>query len=99
MREQDTVDSIPRGSGAEEPEAGSKVKMLKSAIKKYYLIRDTSFNDLGEEYELEPGSVLTEKVDLVLTDPPYSTRGAGGQSGSAHDVVMMCFREEIWRMR
>lgn len=49
------------GSDAAEPEAGSEIELLNSAMKKYCFIRDASFNDLEEDYELEIGSVLTEK--------------------------------------
>lgn len=44
------------------------------------------FVDLEVEYELESGSVLTAKINLVLSNPPYSTHRARGQSNFAHDV-------------
>lgn len=41
---------------------------------------------LEDEYELDAGFVRSEKVNLVLASPPYSTRGAQGRSNSARDV-------------
>lgn len=46
---------------AEEPEAGPEIEELRSATKKYCYIRETSFNNLKDEYELETGSDLTKK--------------------------------------
>lgn len=50
--------------------------MLKSAMKRHRFIRNTSFRDLKEDYELQNGPVFTEKLNLVLADPPDSTRDA-----------------------
>lgn len=53
---------------------------------KYCFISDTSLSHFQDEYELESGSVLTEKVILGLAYPQYSTCRAQGQSSSAHFV-------------
>lgn len=86
MKEEDSVYTISKASGAAETKAEPQKEVLKSAMKKCCFTRDTSFNDLENEYELGSGSVLTEKVNPVLADPPYSTRSARGQSNCAYDV-------------
>lgn len=86
MKKEDTVDTISTSSGPAEPKAGSKAEILKCALEKHCLIRDSSLNELQEEHEFETSSVLTEQVTFVLADPPYSTRSAQGQSNSAHDI-------------
>lgn len=45
MKEKDTIVTTPTGSGAAEPEASSRVELLKSGKKKSCFIRNTSFND------------------------------------------------------
>lgn len=50
--------------------------MLKFAMNRHYFVQDTSFNNLEDEYELETGSVLTEKANRVPPDPPYNTCSA-----------------------
>lgn len=69
-----------------EPEAGLEVDLLRSAIRNCRFIRETSVNDFEDEYAFKSGSLLTVKVSLVLSDPPYSTRRGRGQSSCAHDV-------------
>lgn len=39
-------------------------------MKKHCFIRDTSLSDVEDEYELDTGSILTEKKNLVLAGPP-----------------------------
>lgn len=63
-----------------------EVKTLKSANRKYCFISDTLFNDLKVEYKPGTGPVFTGKMNLVLTDPLYSTSRAWGQSITAHEV-------------
>lgn len=75
-------------SGDEKREAGPKVEVLRSALKKYRFIRNVSFKDLEDEYELDNDSVSTEKVNLVLADPPYNIRSARGQSNSAYNAFL-----------
>lgn len=60
-KQKDTVQTIPTGSLAAELEAGPEVEVLKSVIKRYYVIQNTSLNALNNEYELETGSVLSGK--------------------------------------
>lgn len=60
-RDENIVDTISTASGAAEPEARLEVDGLISAVKKFFYILDTSFNDLNDEYELETGSTLTGK--------------------------------------
>lgn len=76
VKEKEIVATTPTGFSAAEPKAGPEVQLLKSAKKKYCFTRNTSCNDLDEEYELKTGSILTERVNLVFTDPPYSNRSA-----------------------
>lgn len=59
--------------------------MLKPAMNKYCFVGRTSFSDLEDEYDLKTGSVLTNKINLVLADSLYNTRSALCQSKSAHE--------------
>lgn len=86
------------GSEAVEPKAGRKIKVLRSAIKSYCFIRYTLFNYLKDEYEPKNGSVLTEKMKLVLADPLQNTCSARGQPGSAHVVPPKRNMEEVVRL-
>lgn len=70
LKGNDIADTIPPGSGAAEPEAGTQADLLKYAIKKYCFTWDSSSSDLGDEFELEAAYVLTEKANLVLADLP-----------------------------
>lgn len=70
MKVENTVGMSPTGSSAAEREAEGEVEVSKSATIKYCFIPSTSFNDLEDESGLETGSVLTEKVKLILTDLP-----------------------------
>lgn len=56
------VDTAPTGSDAASPKAEPDKEVLKSAMKKYCFIWDTSFIDLKDECELETASVINEKV-------------------------------------
>lgn len=87
VREEDNVDKISACFDAAESETRPELEVLKSEMKEYCFFRNTSFNDPEDEYELKNGSVLTEKVHLVLTDPPYITCGARGQLSSTHNVL------------
>lgn len=60
---------------------------MRSLTKKYYLIRDTAFHDIENNYELESVFNLTEKVNLVLAILPYITCRARGHSSSAHGLL------------
>lgn len=71
-------DPIFTGSGATKPEGAPEVEVAKSSVKKSCINSDTLFNETENEYERETISVFTEKVNRVLGDPPYSTRGARG---------------------
>lgn len=48
--EEDTADKTPTCLRAGDPEAGPGVGVLKSATNKYCFLRDTSFNELRDEY-------------------------------------------------
>lgn len=93
-----TVDLVLSGSGAAELETRTRVQMLKSAMKKYYLIRDPLFNDLEDKYALETGYGLTEEANLVLVDPSYEICIARGQSSSAHKVFSKRDMEDVVRL-
>lgn len=98
MKEENIVETILTSSGAAVPKAGPELELLKSAMMKYFFIRDTSFSDDEDEYELDTGSNPTENVDLALADLPYSTRSAWGQSNSAHDVFSKRDVENVVRL-
>lgn len=85
VKKKNKFDAILTGSGAPKPEERLKLAVLKSALKNYCFIRDTSCNDLRDECMLYSGS-LTEKVGLALRYPPYSTCSAWKQLSSAHNV-------------
>lgn len=65
------------GPGAVDSKTGPEVEVSKPATKKHRFIRNTSFNDIEDEYDLGTGSVLTEKLYLVLADPLYKTSVRG----------------------
>lgn len=55
------------------------------------------FNELEEEYRLKTGSVLAEKVNVVLAHPPCSIRSAQSQSSSAQDLFWKRHMEDaVW---
>lgn len=54
-------------------------------MKEFCLVKDTSFSELGDVRELDRGSALRQNVNLVLNDPPYSTRSTRYQVKAAHD--------------
>lgn len=86
MKKKSTADAIPASSNAAEPEAGTEVQVLKPGLNMCCLPRDTLFNDLQNEDDPETGSVLTERVSLLLAESPFRTRRARGQSSSAHNM-------------
>lgn len=61
MKEKFTVSIVPAGVIAAAPDTGMDVELLKSMTKKYCFIRNTSLNDLKDQYELKTGSVFTEQ--------------------------------------
>lgn len=87
MKEEDTVDRKFKGSEAKRPEAGPKIGLLRSAVKKYCFIRDILPKDFENEYNIETGSALIRKMSLVLAEPPYDTCSAQGQSKPGQNVV------------
>lgn len=98
LKKENIVDTIPTDFGAEEPEPGAKVKVLKSTLKTCCSIRENSLTDLEDQHELQTGSALTGKVILVLGDPPYNTRRAQGQSNSAHGFLSKRFMKDVVRV-
>lgn len=73
-------------SGAAELEAELEIEVLMSATKKYCSSQDTSSSSLKHDHKLKTGSILTENVKLILSDPQYSTHSACGQSSFGQDV-------------
>lgn len=55
-------------------------------MKNLRLMQDTSLNDLGNEYELHPGSVLPEKLSPALAEPSNNTGSERGYETLAHDT-------------
>lgn len=98
VKKKSIVNMIPGGSRAAEAVVGPKVELFRSAKKKYCFIRDTSFNDLRDKYELEAGSVLTEKTGIILAGPPYSTRSAQCQLSSVPDVFSKKYLEHAVKL-
>lgn len=98
LKENAFVDTTATGFGAVEPKTESQVKVLKSAIRKYCLIRDSSFNDLKDDCILQTGSVLTENVNLVLASPPYNSRRAQGRSRPAYEVFLKSSAEDVVKL-
>lgn len=86
MKKEDIAHTVPTCSGATEREGEPKVKLLKFVMKKYCLIRDISFNNLEDEYELETVSVLTKNVNLVLANPLAAAHSGRGHPSCVHDV-------------
>lgn len=92
MKEEESVDTSLTGFDAAEPEIGTAVQVLKPAMKKSCFIPSTSFGNLEEEYKLEAGSVLTEKVKRFLFDSSFNTRSALGRSYYTSD---MFFKRDV----
>lgn len=53
-----------------KPESGTDVRAWQPAKKIYCFIGNTSISVLKDEYELDIGSVLVEKINLVWADLP-----------------------------
>ena len=74
-----------------EPElstARKAVDTLKDAMKPYAATYACCFRDLVVSHSKEAGKdSLMGKVQLVLTDPPYTTRNLQGLPNSDHDVL------------
>lgn len=86
VRKDEIVDAIFTGCGAGKSQAGPEGGMSRTAMKKYSFIQDTSLSDLEDEHDFETGFILTENVDLVLAEPPYSTCSARDQPNSTYVV-------------
>lgn len=80
VKEEDAAGMVPTSSIATEPEVRRRVRpeveVLKSAVNKLCVIRNTSVSDLKDEYELDAGSVISENVHPVIADPQEDTRSA-----------------------
>lgn len=86
MKEENITETVPTGSGGKETVEGPKVVVLRSPMKQYCFLRDASFDNLEDEYELDTACSLTEKMNLVPVDLPCNTRSARSQSNCTHDV-------------
>lgn len=86
VKTQDNIDPIAASSDAAKWEAGSKVELVRAAMKKYLFILYFSLNDLENEYKLDSGSILTEKVSFVAVNLQYETQSAHGRLNSSHGV-------------
>lgn len=98
VKKEDTVDTIPTGSGAAKPKIVPEVEEVKSAMKEYCLVWDALFSYLDDKYELGTGSFLSKKVNLVLADQPYTTRSVRIQLSSAHDVFSKRNKGDVVRL-
>lgn len=98
MKEKATVNRTSRTSNSVEREARPKVKVLSSAMNKDRFFQDISFSDLKDEYKLKTGSVFSEKVNLLLANPPRITRSARGPSNSAHEMFSKKIMKESVRV-
>lgn len=98
LKEEDTVSMIPTGFDAADLELGPGVDVLKFLAKKHCFVRDTSFNNLEDEYGLQTNSVFTGKATVFLADPPYSTGSARGHSSSTHGVFLKSDMENAVRL-
>ena len=47
----------------------------------------TTYKDLVDIHEDSAAEDLSDTVDLVLTDPPYTTRRTGNRAQSNHDKL------------
>lgn len=99
LKKENNVHKTSTGLGAAKEGAGPKLEVLKSAVKNYCFIRDTLFNDLQEECELDVGFLLTENMNLSLVCPSYKARSARGQSGCAHKGLLKKDLETAARLR
>lgn len=84
MKEKHVGDTTSTSADAAELEAGQEEEVGKSAAKKYRFIRESSFHNLGNDYDLDASIFLTERVGPVPPESTYSTRSAHDQSNSAH---------------
>lgn len=92
LKEKHTVDRNLEGSEASELEVGPELEVVKSTMKMYCFIRDTSFSELEDEYELVTGSSRAEKVTLVRADPLVVSKVSRALRTS-------CSRKGIWKIR
>lgn len=87
VKEKDIFDTTSTCSFAAKLKAGLNAELLRSAMSRYCFIQNTSFDGLEKEYELEFGSVLTEKVSLVPADPSCEACSAQGHSSFAQNML------------
>lgn len=76
VNEKVIVKSTLTGSVTAKARAGVEIEVLKYGIIKHRSIPTSFSNDLGNKYQLDTSSVLTGKVNVVLTSAPYCNRSA-----------------------
>jgi DNA methylase len=76
------------GGESEEGTARKSLDMMKEAMRPYIATYPCCFRDLVVSHAKEAGeNSLVGKVQLILTDPPYTTRNLQGLPNSDHDVL------------
>lgn len=99
MLEESILDAFSMGSSAAETKSGPRVEILKSAMKKHCFIRDTSFNDVDDENELETSSDLKKKSIRSSSISRINTRSARDQTKFAHGVFSKRKMESAERLK
>jgi len=77
------------------PDAKQAYEVLKEGLKRYGSVHVTDLDGLIEVHGDATGEELKEKVDLLLTDPPYNFRREAQAANSAHDTLTEAEAGEI----
>ena len=85
VKEEDVPVTIPAGSDQPSDNATDAFRVLRQAMSRYGHVYDSPMHQLVELHGDGTGTDLKNKVDLVLTDPPYNTRREAGRPNSSHD--------------
>lgn len=80
---QDFTDATKTFFGSLQLEAESALLLVKVAMREYCFMENTSFSEVKDLHDLKMGSALHQNVNLVLADPPHSTRSTPGQAISS----------------
>lgn len=95
VKTEDVVLAVPTVTGeGVESSVSADTTILQEALKTYCNIYDVRFQDLPETMELS-GISLFERVEFVLTDPPYNIRRERGRSNSDYDVFTLQDMNEL----
>lgn len=93
----DVIEVALAASSALRPKADSAFRILKIDMREYCFVKSINANALEDLDEPDTSSAMHQNVNLMLADPPSSTRKARGQASSTHDVLCKKIIEDAER--